>query len=367
MSLSFLKEFNKSIDAEDGISSDSSPPAYWYSLGNVVLNKIMSGSFRRGVPQGRVVGLAGPSGAGKSFVMGNICAAAQKAGAHLFVIDSENALDDSWMTNVGVDVTEGYTYKGVTTLANCISATSKFISMYDKAYGKRSTNPDQPQVLIVIDSLDMMTLDNELEAFKKGTTKGDQGQRAKQLKAYLRQLVHQVKNYNMAVVVTSQVYAASAEQLLQGEGRYVVNGAVRFALSQIILLTKLKLKGEKAVDVTGIRMKAEGFKTRFTKPFQTVTVEVPYETGIDQYSGLIEALEAAGVLTRSGSWYKNKDESIKFQSKNLDQYAELLIEEAEAMSLFLSATVSDDEIDDDTETVEAADARRAALALASED
>ena len=50
--------------------------------------------------------------------------------------------------------------------------------------------------------------------------------------------------------------------------------AIRYSLSQILLITKLKLKDDKESAVSGIRMKVEGFKTRFTKPFQKVTVEV---------------------------------------------------------------------------------------------
>ena len=59
--LSFMNDFDKEID-KAGISSEDTPPKYWYSIGNFVLNKIMSNSFQRGIPQGRVTAIMGPSG-----------------------------------------------------------------------------------------------------------------------------------------------------------------------------------------------------------------------------------------------------------------------------------------------------------------
>ena len=42
-------------------------------------------------------------------------------------------------------------------------------------------------------------------------------------------------------------------------------------------------------------------KTRFAKPFESVQVKIPYETGMDPYSGLVELFEKEGILTASGN------------------------------------------------------------------
>jgi hypothetical protein len=42
-------------------------------------------------------------------------------------------------------------------------------------------------------------------------------------------------------------------------------------------------------------------KTRYAKPFEGVQVKIPYETGMDPYSGLIEMFEKAGLLKKSGN------------------------------------------------------------------
>jgi len=42
-------------------------------------------------------------------------------------------------------------------------------------------------------------------------------------------------------------------------------------------------------------------KTRYAKPFEGVQVKIPYETGMNPYSGLLELFEAKGVINKSGN------------------------------------------------------------------
>lgn len=355
--MKFLSGFTKELEDIDGVGTSSKPPRYWYSTGNVMLNYIISGHFDRGIPQGRITNFSGPSGAGKSFNVANAAAAAQQAGAHCLIIDSENALDDDFMTKIGVDVTENYTYASVTTIPQVINIVSAFLKGYKKEFGNDLENA--PQVFIAIDSLDMLMTGTELENYNKGDQKGDQGQRNKQLKAMLRNFVQDIKVLNVAMVVTSQVY--KNQDVTNGEGVWMLADAVKYSASQIILVTKLKLKLDKSSsDVDGIRMKCEGYKTRFTKPFQTVTVEVPYETGMDRYSGLIEACTKLGVVEKVGSRYKIAGEDTTFYSREVAAHADRIIAKAQAEARYLVADVEDDEIDLSTDTPGSAKARRLA-------
>lgn len=314
-----LNKLTKKFSEMDGVSMDSLPPRYWFSAGNAALNKIISNDYNKGIPQGRVTGIAGPSGSGKSFISTNCMVGAQADDGFVFVIDTENALDDGFVGAVGVDVTQNYMYTSAITISQVSQLVSEFVKGYKSDYG---TAEDAPKVLIVIDSLDMLLTDTELENYEKGDTKGDQGQRAKQLKAMLRTFVQDIRDVNISIIVTTQVYKATAQQILEGEGTWIINGAVRYALSQLILCTRLKLKDKDTKKVEGIRMKCEAFKTRFSKPFQSVTIEVPYETGMDFYNGFQDILESAGQVARSGSWYNLVDTEIKWQSKNFNDVAD---------------------------------------------
>lgn len=326
--MSFLADFDKSLNkiAESGsISLSSEPPRYWYSTGNYVLNRIMSGSFKRGIPQGRITDLAGPSGAGKSFLAANLVAAAQREGAYCLVLDSENALDDEFMQAIGVDTDSNYRHIGVTTIPDVTKIVSTFLKGYRADGGD---HPDAMQVLIVVDSLDMLMTATEVEHFEKGDQKGDQGQKNKQLKAMLKTFVQAIKDLNVAMICTSQVYRN--QDPMNGEGAWIVSDAVKYACSQILLVQKRKLKddsaGAKVTDVAGVRIVCEGYKTRFTKPFQRVEVEVPYSTGMDPHSGLKEAAVAAGVLEKRGSRLSVVGDDATWFERDIGQYAERLID-----------------------------------------
>ena len=42
-------------------------------------------------------------------------------------------------------------------------------------------------------------------------------------------------------------------------------------------------------------------KTRYAKPFESVQVKIPYETGMNPYSGLVDMFEAKGLLKKDGN------------------------------------------------------------------
>jgi RecA/RadA recombinase len=316
-SLSFLKDFKKTIAKMDSIITDFSPPKFWASTGNLALNRIISGSFNRGIPQGRVTCFAGPSGGGKSFLLCNALKNAQQAeGAFILMLDSENALDIGWLKRIGMDVSEEkFMYAGVTTFNDVVRVVSEFITAYEKSYGR--DNPNSPKVIIALDSLDMLITDSENEHFDSGVQKGDQGQRAKQAKHMLRTLVSRIKRNPMAFCITHQVYPNT--DLMNGQGLWIINNAIRYSASQIMLIVPAKLK--EGTEVIGVRMKVETYKSRFAKIGQKVEVEVPWDAGMNPYSGFLDMMEDLGVVKAAGAWKSVElpgKEPIKFQTKHLD-------------------------------------------------
>lgn len=363
INMDFLKKFNKEVESMEGVSTTSAPPRYWYSVGNYALNKIISGSFYRGIPQGRVTILAGPSASGKSFILANATREAQEAGAYCLIIDSENALDDEFMQKIGVNTEENYSYISVTTINQVVNAVSQFLKGFKDEYG---TDPNAPQIFIGLDSLDMLMTATELEHYKKGDQKGDQGQKNKQLKAMLKTFVQDIKALNVTMVCTSQVY--KNQDVMNGEGVWIVSDAVKYSASQIVLLTKLKLKDTGSSEVVGIRMKCESYKTRFTKPFQTVVIEVPYEEGMPPHNGLLEASIALGVVTKKGSRYSITGEDESWYAKNIEPMVPRIVELCEAAGADARLLIGDEEEGDAvTESKAELAERRRALAAEKEE
>jgi hypothetical protein len=70
-------------------------------------------------------------------------------------------------------------------------------------------------------------------------------------------------------------------------------------------MRKLKLKededGNKISEVKGIRAACKIMKTRYAKPFESVQVKIPYETGMNPYSGLTDLVEGKDLLKKEGN------------------------------------------------------------------
>ena len=254
---------------------------------------------------------------GKSFILSNIVKNAQAQGAFVVMLDSEHALDIGYLKKIGVNVDpDNFLYAGVTTFADVVKVISEFVTSYEKTYGR--DNPDSPPVVIALDSIDMLITDSENDHFQAGVQKGDQGQRAKQSKHMLRTIVSRIKRNPMTFLVTHQVYPNP--DLMNGQGLWIVNNAIRYSASQIMLIVPAKLKD--GSDIIGVRMKVETYKSRFAQVGTKVEVEVPYASGMNKYSGFLDMMEDLGVVKASGAWKSLElpgKEVKKFQTKHLNE------------------------------------------------
>lgn len=309
-----MKDFRKKVAKMKSVVTEFTPPKYWTSVGNFAVNKIVSGAFGRGIPQGRVTCLAGPSGSGKTYLLCNLLKNAQLDGSIVMVLDSENALDEDYLSKVGVDQDpEKFMYAGVDTFGSVVEVLSEFIKSYTAEFG--ADGAKGPKVMIALDSVDMLLTDTEETNFDKGVQKGDQGQRAKQQKHMLRTIVQKIKRLPISFVITHQVFPNS--EITNGQGAWIINNGLRYSCSQIFLVNSLNLKDE--AEIIGVRMVVETYKSRFAKKGSKVTIEVPYDTGINKYSGFVEMMVEIGVVRASGAWkyivpYEGQAE-VKFQGK----------------------------------------------------
>jgi len=301
----FRNSLTKSIK---GMSAGFNDPQDWISTGNFALNYLLSGDFRRGIPLGKVSVFAGESGAGKSYIVsGNIVKSAQEQGIFVVLIDSENALDEKWLHALGVETTDDKILKLNMAM---IDDVAKTISTFMDDY--RSMNEeDRPKVLFVVDSLGMLMSPTEVNQFEAGDMKGDMGRKAKALKALVTNCVNMFGSYNVGMVVTNHTYAS--QDMFDPDDKISGGSGFIYASSMVVAMKKLKLKedadGNKTSTVNGIRAACKVMKTRYAKPFEGVQVKIPYETGMDPYSGMFDLLEAKGLLEKQGNRYKYIDSS----------------------------------------------------------
>ena len=337
-----ITKFKKSLTGSmSEISIGFRDPKVWVSTGNYTLNKLISGDFDKGVPLGKVTMFAGVPGAGKSYIAaGNIVRDAQRQGIFTVLIDSENALDENWLKALGVDTDDTKVLKlNMAQIDDVAGMFSEFMSMYKEDWGGVPEDERQ-KVLFVIDSLGMLLTPSEAEQFKKGEMKGDMGIKAKRLKALVTNLVNMLGSYDIGVVATNHVYGN--QDPYSGE-KFKISGGegIAYASSIVVEIQKGKLKedadGNKITDVQGIRAMCKVSKTRFAKPFEGVTVKIPYDRGMDPYSGLAEYFEKRGMLSKSGNKLVYRDlagEEHKYFRKELNRnengILDLLMKECES-------------------------------------
>ena len=299
-----VSKFRKNITkAIDGISVGFNDPTDWISTNNYALNYLISGDFTKGIPMGKVTVFAGESGAGKSFICsGNLVANAQKQGIYPILIDTENALDEAWLHALGVDTDEGKMLKLNMAM---IDDVAKVISDFVKEY-KTIPDTERPKVLFIIDSLGMLLTPTDVNQFEAGEMKGDMGRKPKALTALVRNCVNMFGSLNIGLVATNHTYAS--QDMFDPDDKISGGQGFIYASSIVVAMKKLKLKededGNKISEVKGIRAACKIMKTRYSKPFESVQVKIPYETGMNPYSGLVDLFENKGFLEKEGNSLK---------------------------------------------------------------
>lgn len=314
----FRKGVTKNID---GVAAGFYDPKIWVDTGSYALNYLISGDFRKGVPMGKVTTLAGESGSGKSYIAaGNLVRNAQKQGIFVVLLDSENALDEKWLQAVGVDTGEDKLLRiGVSMVDDVARILSDFVKEYKNDYGHLD-DEERPRVMFVVDSLGMLLTPTDVDQFQKGDMKGDLGRKAKSLTALVRNAVNRIAQCEIGLVCTNHTYAS--QDMFDPDDKVSGGQGFIYASSIVIAMKKLKLKededGNKTSQVHGIRSACKVMKSRYSKPFESVQLKIPYESGLDPYSGLFEMFEAMGLLVKQGNRYKyvspvTGEETIEFR------------------------------------------------------
>jgi RecA/RadA recombinase len=323
----FRNSLTKSIT---GMSAGFHDPTDWISTGNYALNYLISGDFRKGIPLGKVSVFAGESGAGKSYIAsGNIVKSAQEQGIFVVLIDSENALDESWLHALNVDTSPEKLLKLNMAMIDDVAKTISMLMENIKA----TPEEERIKMLIVIDSLGMLMSPTEQDQFNKGDMKGDFGRKAKALKALVTNCVNMFGSHNVGMVATNHTYAS--QDMFDPDDKISGGSGFVYASSIVVAMKKLKLKedadGNKTSQVHGIRAGCKVVKTRYSKPFEGVQVKIPWEGGMDPYSGLFDMFEGKGLLEKVGNRYKYitsaGEEMLEFRKNWTGDKLEVIMED----------------------------------------
>ena len=315
-----------------GLRSGFKDPITWIDTGNYALNKMISGDFFRGIPLGAVTVFAGEPASGKSYIVSaNIVRDALRQGISVIIVDTEDALRETWMRKLGVNTDDTNLVKEVWSTINQIS---DVVREYTEDYiesNKSVPREQQPKVLFVIDSLGMLQTEAEIEQFEKGELKGDKGIKAKALKMLVANCIRLFSGYEIGMVATNHTYKSQdmyhPDDVISGGSSFV------YASSIVVSMNKKKLRETekgKGTATIGIISKAKCVKTRFSKPFEEVEIHIPYDRGMDPYSGLFDMFEGK-ALVKDGNRYvytaKDGAEHKLFRKEMTPQFFDMVMAE----------------------------------------
>ena len=333
----------------------------WADLGNLALNRMMSGRFDRGLLFGRNYIIWGESGSAKSLMAARIAANCQRDhGAYVIWVDVEKATDDeagkAWLARAGVDL-DALTYTPLARLSDIKAEISKATKL---ARELRDSDEEYPPLVVVVDSWAAAMTDSQWEQALEGKMKGDQGQKAKQTGDVILATTHLTHNLPVLVIGIQHVMDNQNKHPVTGRtiGRkHATTGGNKqiFYASGCLMLTKYEMRDEDLEDeemieyyekldegltsdlkkkkrTVGIIALAESLKSRVSKPFEQVRVQIPFQKGIDKYSGLWEWLMLEGTIwSPAVGWYAYRNvlgEEVKFRKGDFKKHRDAIIEGA---------------------------------------
>jgi len=310
----------------------------WIDTGSLVLNALISGSLYGGIPDGRVSQLAGPSMVGKSYIAMRIAANAQKAGKHVVIFDSENAIDSEGAKKLGLDVSK-VKYVPSFGIEQTRNAIYKFLtSVKEKGL--------EGKFFIVIDSLANLQSEMELKRMDKESTSADMGTFAKAIKSLLKTCTNLSTITKTPILITNHVYDDPSAMYPSLEKNMAGGKAAIYLPSVTVQLARSPLNtakdGGKTVDgelvasqknFSGIILRALTVKNRFIQQYLEGEMYLSFSTGLDKYFGLLDIMKGMGVVVLNGTtytdWEDNKLGFYKSFRKDIDLWETRLLPELE--------------------------------------
>lgn len=251
---------------------------------------------------------------GKSyFCSANCVKEALKKGIQVILIDTEDRLSLSWMKKLGVDVDSPLLQRIQTnSIENVMQIVSEVSHMY-KDENEGVPLEEQSGLLFVIDSLGALFPSDELSRMEDGDLSPTDGmRRAGALTRMMNTILAKIAATKMGCLCTNHVYAATdqySDDTIPGGKKLI------FLSTQIVQMNKFKLKAKdlesetdedtKDSDVVGIRAKCKVYKSSWNKSQASIEVQIPYEEGMNPYSGLFDLFTT--VIKVNGNYLLQKE------------------------------------------------------------
>lgn len=266
--------------------------------GSYTFNALLSGSLYGGMPDNKILAIAGESATGKTyFTMGIVHKFLRdRPDGVVLYFDTEQAVTSEMFKDRGCDpnrvavfpvsTVEEFRHQAITVVDNYLELKKK----------------DRKPMLIVLDSLGMLSTNKEMTDTAEGKTTKDMT-RAQIVKATFRVLTLKLGRANIPMIMTNHTYDVVGSMFPQKE--MGGGSGLKYAASTIVYLSKKKVK--EGTDVIGNIVHCKLFKGRLTKENAMVDVLLNYESGLHPYYGLLTLAEKYGIIKKVSTRYEFPD------------------------------------------------------------
>jgi len=296
--MSFLNNLVKGFDNANILDEGGNSSEFSGSIdtGSYIMNAVLSGSLYGGVPNNKITAFAGESATGKTFFVLGVLKTflEQNPEGGVIYFDTEAAVTKKMMSDRGIDT------KRVAIVEP--QSIEEFRTQAVRMLDDYLASDEQPPMMMVLDSLGMLSSEKELEDTAKGENKRDMT-KAQLLRGTFRVLSLKLAKANVPMLVTNHVYDVvgayvPTKEISGGSG-------LKYAASSICMLTKKKDKD--GTDIVGNIIKVRMHKSRFTKENKDVFVKLSYDSGLDRYYGLLELAEKYDIIKKVSTRYELPD------------------------------------------------------------
>jgi|TARA_R110000868_G_C10963230_1_gene768756 recombination protein RecA len=301
----------------DGQESTPTDLDDWVSTGSPMLDLAIANRPNGGLPVGRITEITGLEGSGKSLLAAHAIADTQKKGGYGVYIDTENAMNQDFLTAIGVDIKK-MLYVPLETVEDIFEAIDSIIESIRAADGS-----EKKLVTIVVDSVAGATTKVELAADYDQA--GYATQKAIIISKAMRKVTNLIGRERICLIFTNQLRTRMGVSFgdpwtTSGGKAIAFHSSCRLRLKQ---MGQLKSKVGGIDQVVGIKTRAQVIKNRMGPPLRSIDYDIYFDSGIDNYGSWLEMMKNYKLVTQSGAWYtyidKQTGEEIKFQAKNFEE------------------------------------------------
>jgi len=298
----------------DGADKTPTDLTEWISTGSSILDLAISNRPNGGLPVGRITEITGMEASGKSLLAAHLLVNTQKMGGLAVYIDTENAMNEEFLTAIGMDMSK-MLYIQLETVEDIFEVIENIILKVKESDKNRL-------VSIAVDSVAAAT--TKVEQAQDYDKEGWATSKAIVLSKGMRKITQLIGRERVALFFTNQLRQKLG--VMFGDPWTTSGGkAIQFHASCRLRLKaagqiKAKIAGKE--QVIGIKTKCVVVKNRMGPPLRTAEFNIFFESGIDDTGSWLQVMKDYNLVKQGGSWYTYTcdvtGEDIKFLSKDFE-------------------------------------------------